>query len=79
MSFSDRQLLRRLAFAIAIKLALITAIWWMFIRDVRVHVESDEMAQRVTQASLARPIAGAGSTDTPFPLSPSLVGDTHAQ
>ena len=79
MSFSDRQLLRRLAFAIAIKLALITAIWWMFIRDVRVHVESDEMAQRVTQASLARPIAGAVSTDTPFPLSPSLVGDTHAQ
>lgn len=79
MSPSDQQLLRRLAVAITIKLVLLTALWWLFIRDVRVHVESREMAQRVTQAGDTIPHSGKASVAAPFPSSSTLVGDPHAQ
>ncbi|HJV52704.1 MAG TPA: hypothetical protein VJ652_14650 [Noviherbaspirillum sp.] len=41
---NDRRLLRNLALAILIKLLLLSALWWMFVRDQRVQVDAAAMA-----------------------------------
>lgn len=41
---NDRRLLRNLALAILIKLLLLTALWWMFVRDQRVQVDAATLA-----------------------------------
>ena len=44
MKMNDRRLLRNLALAILIKLLLLSALWWMFVRDQRVQVDAAVVA-----------------------------------
>lgn len=41
MTNSDRRLLRHLVLAVAVKLLLLTLLWWGFVRDARVPVDTD--------------------------------------
>ncbi|PRD65863.1 cytochrome oxidase putative small subunit CydP [Malikia granosa] len=45
-------LVRKLAWAVAIKLLLLTAIWWFFLADQKVEVD----AERASHHLLMRPI-----------------------
>ncbi|MDI3490268.1 MAG: hypothetical protein PWP11_1545 [Thauera sp.] len=47
MPLMERGLLRHLTLAIVIKLVLITALWWAFIRDAKVAVDAGAMAAQV--------------------------------
>jgi hypothetical protein len=40
----DRSLIRKLAMVLLIKLALLTALWWVFVREQRVMVNSESVA-----------------------------------
>ena len=53
MNFQDRTLVRKLAFALVIKLAVLTALWWFFVRDQRVPVDVDAAASQMLGASPA--------------------------
>ena len=43
----DRRLLRHLITAVVIKLVVLTGLWWMFIRDARVPVDTDRIGQHL--------------------------------
>lgn len=47
MAIQNRRLLRHLAIAVLIKLALLTVLWWAFVRDSRVTVGADAIANRL--------------------------------
>jgi hypothetical protein len=53
MSLDDRRLLRHLFTAVAVKLAVLAALWWAFIRDAAVDAGTEQ-----TAAHLAAPGAG---------------------
>jgi hypothetical protein len=55
MSPPDRRLLRHLVSAVLIKLAVLTALWWAFVRDLRVPVDGVTAAAHVA----ATPSPGA--------------------
>lgn len=61
MNSSDKRLLRHLAVAVLIKLVLLSALWWLFIRDARVSVDVDEVAGKIngTVPTQALPSQGA--------------------
>ena len=44
---NNRSLVRKLAWVVVLKLILITAIWWMFMRDQRVKVEPETAAEHL--------------------------------
>lgn len=44
MNLSDRRLLKHLGWAVALKLVVLTALWWAFIREARVPVDSERAA-----------------------------------
>jgi hypothetical protein len=44
MNFQDRSLTRKLAIALAIKLLVLTGLWWGFVREQRVPVDTDSAA-----------------------------------
>jgi len=46
----DRRLRRELILLVIAKLIVLTAIWWMFIRDVRVAVDDTTAARHFTTA-----------------------------
>jgi lysylphosphatidylglycerol synthetase-like protein (DUF2156 family) len=46
-STNHRSLVRKLAWVVVLKLVLITAIWWMFMRDHRVKVEPETAAEHL--------------------------------
>jgi hypothetical protein len=52
MTPADRRLLRHLVAAVTVKLVLLTAIWWGFVRDERVSIDSEAAGARI----------GAGAT-----------------
>ena len=56
MKPNDKTLLKKLAIALVIKLVLLTALWWGFVRDQRVAVDSDAAAAQ---------LLGAGSVKNP--------------
>lgn len=43
---SNRKLVRELVLVVVIKLILITALWWGFVRDAKVPVEAGSIASR---------------------------------
>lgn len=45
---TDKMLRNRLLWALLVKLALITLLWWLFVKDYRVVADSDAMAQQLT-------------------------------
>ncbi len=60
MSPSDKRLLRHLAIAVLIKLVLLTALWWLFIRDARVSVDVDDVAGKINSTMSAQVIPYEG-------------------
>ena len=47
MTRAERRLLRHLAIAVAVKLAVLVALWWVFVHDARVHVDPDRAAAHI--------------------------------
>lgn len=47
MEHRDRLLLRKLATVLVIKLLVLTALWWGFVRDQRVPVDTDTTAMQL--------------------------------
>ena len=46
MTISDKRLLRQLITAVLIKLLLLSVLWWLFIRDSHVSVDSNTIGAR---------------------------------
>ncbi|MBF6039556.1 hypothetical protein H8F22_11810 [Pseudomonas sp. P154a] len=46
MTISDKQLQRHVLTAVVIKLLLLTVLWWLFIRDSHVSVDSNTIGNR---------------------------------
>lgn len=57
----DRRLVRELVVVVVIKLALLTALWWVFVRDARVTVDPEAMTAHAiaTPAGTVHPTPGA--------------------
>ena len=47
MNFQDRTLVRKLAVVLVIKLAVLMALWWYFVRDQRVSVDGEGVATQL--------------------------------
>ena len=47
MDFQDRSLTRKLAIALAIKLLVLIGLWWGFVREQRVPVDTDSAAAQM--------------------------------
>jgi hypothetical protein len=47
MNFQDRNLVRKLTTVLVIKLVVLTALWWFFVRDQRVPVDVDAAASQM--------------------------------
>lgn len=47
MTPSDKRLLRNLLLAVLIKLVVLGALWWLFIRDAGVGVDDNGVAERL--------------------------------
>jgi hypothetical protein len=60
MKLDDRQIARRLAWVLLIKLLALLALWWLFVHDHRVEVDAAVMARQV--GSL--PASGHGASVT---------------
>lgn len=56
MKLQDKILLKKLAIALVVKLVLLTALWWGFVRDQRVAVDG---------AAAAAQLLGAGRVKNP--------------
>ena len=52
MSTQDRMLLKKLAIVLALKLVVLMALWWGFVREQRVHVNVDRVAAQLLQTAL---------------------------
>lgn len=50
MDTRDRSLLRKLAFVLLIKLLVLTALWWGFVREQRVPVDAGRAALQLLGA-----------------------------
>jgi hypothetical protein len=48
---SDQRLLRHLSVAIVLKFAALAVLWWVFVRDAGVTVDSAAAAQHVAAAT----------------------------
>lgn len=47
MTQDERRLLRQIVTAMLIKLVVLMALWWAFVRDVRVSVDAERVAARL--------------------------------
>ncbi|MCO5399896.1 cytochrome oxidase putative small subunit CydP [Ralstonia soli] len=47
MSPNDRRLVRHLLIVVTIKVAVLGALWWVFVRDARVPVDAERAADRL--------------------------------
>ncbi|NMG47181.1 hypothetical protein GO613_03580 [Azoarcus communis] len=56
---TDRRLVRDLVWVVILKLIVITALWWGFVREFRVPVDHDAMA-----VQLAAPLPAKQQTHT---------------
>lgn len=57
MNQRERRLRRELILLVIVKLIALTAIWWLFIRDVRVAVDASTAARHFTTAPQGDPHA----------------------
>jgi hypothetical protein len=51
MNLSDPSLLRKLALVLALKLVLLLALWWLFVRDQGVTVDANNVAAQLLHAA----------------------------
>jgi hypothetical protein len=58
MTRADSRLVRHLAIAILVKLALLMLLWWGFVRDQRVNVDADRAASHIDATA---PISNEGA------------------
>ena len=54
MTQDERRLLRQIVIAMLIKLVMLLALWWAFVRDVRVNVDDDRVAARLGGQTLSQ-------------------------
>jgi hypothetical protein len=54
----DKSLASKLALVLLIKLVLLLALWWVFVREQRVTIDADNVAAKLLQA-VPTPIQGA--------------------
>lgn len=47
MTQVERRLLRHLAAAVLVKLVVLALLWWAFVRDARVSVDTDHVAAQL--------------------------------
>lgn len=47
MTQDERRLLRHLVIAVLIKLVVLVVLWWAFVRDARVNVDTDRVAAQL--------------------------------
>jgi hypothetical protein len=47
MNFQDKSLVRKLAVVLVIKLAVLMALWWFFVREQHVAVNGDDVATQL--------------------------------
>lgn len=52
MQFHDRSLIRKLAVVLVVKLAVLTGLWWGFVREQRVPVDAQGAAAQLLGAAL---------------------------
>ena len=65
MNPDGSRLVRHLSVAVALKLAVLAALWWVFIRDQAVDADSEQTASHFAiSAAPAVPAVPAGSTAT---------------
>jgi hypothetical protein len=57
MNLNDRRLLRSLVHAVLIKLAVLTLLWFAFVRDARVPVDADAAARQAGTAVSAEGVS----------------------
>jgi len=55
MNRGDQRLVRHLAMAVAVKLALLAALWWLFVREASIPLTAE-----ATAAHIARPTSPQG-------------------
>tara|TARA_R110001599_G_scaffold179604_1_gene372286 strand:+ start:137 stop:313 length:177 start_codon:yes stop_codon:yes gene_type:complete len=53
MTHDERRLLRHLVIAVIVKLVVLTALWWVFVRDHHVQVDAEQSAQQLGITSAA--------------------------
>lgn len=62
MKLDDRQIVRRLAWVMLIKLLALTLLWWHFVRPQRIEVDAEQMQTRVI-----------GTASAPAPSAPAIA------
>ena len=62
MKPADQGLLRHIVVVVVIKLVLITALWWAFIRDSKVAVDPGAMAAQVVAPASTKQHTTSGET-----------------
>ena len=65
MKAAQDRLVRHLAIAVALKLVVLTAIWWAFVRDERVGVDVDRAAAHLGAPVDANPLPSVPSGAQP--------------
>ncbi|MGV8891623.1 MAG: cytochrome oxidase putative small subunit CydP [Burkholderiaceae bacterium] len=50
MTRNEQRLLRHLIIAVLIKLVVLMALWWTFVRDARVSVDTERVAEKISGA-----------------------------
>ncbi len=51
MRFPDQILIQKLAIVLVFKLAVLLALWWVFVRDARVPVDGNSVAAQFLQSA----------------------------
>lgn len=62
MKSADQGLLRHIVVVVVVKLVLITALWWVFVRDARVAVDPAAMAAQISTPVSSKQSPPAGET-----------------
>jgi hypothetical protein len=59
MKAAQDRLVRHLVIAVALKLVVLTGLWWAFVRDERVGVDAERAADHLGTVVDARPLPSA--------------------
>lgn len=54
MTQDERRLLRQLVTAVLIKLAVLTVLWWAFVREAHVSVDTDRVAAQLVGQTISQ-------------------------
>ena len=65
MKAAHDRLVRHLAIAVALKLVVLTALWWAFVRDERVGIDVDRAAAHLGASADANPLPSVPSGAQP--------------